>query len=348
MKALLLIGGQATRLWPLSKTTAKSLLPVCDREILLYQVSQLAYAGVRNIVLAAGGAHVEQLRDFCAQFGGGINFQFCIETEPLGTAGAIANARELLAGDSVVVLNADILSDVVIADVIERHFSAGRPATLVGYAVPDPSRYGLLHTLDDAITGFSEKPEGVLSNGPHYINAGIYVLHPEVVNSIPQGRAVSVERETFPQLIEERGPLTLVTHNSVWIDVGTFESYFHANFALIGRRYTFGEEPLWGKRSDCSVFKDFVYINKSARLGQGTDLFHRVAIMAGSDVGKDVKLRDALILPGARIGQGARLESVLLGPGVDVEPGAQVAHMLLLKGEEPQPFYPLATEIRPG
>lgn len=346
MKALLLIGGQATRLWPLSKYTAKSLLPVCDREVLLYQISQLAYAGIKDIVLATGGTHVDQLRDYCAAFGGGVNFHFSIETEPLGTAGAIANAADFIAGDSVVVLNADILSDVRIGDVVQRHFTAGRRATLVGYAVPDPARYGLLHTLDDAITGFSEKPEGVLDSGPHYINAGLYVLHPDVVAAIPTGRSVSIERETFPQLISGHGELTLHPHTGLWIDIGTFESYFHANFALIGRRYTFGEDQLWGQRDDCSVFKDFVYISKQAQLNRGVDLYHRVAVMGGCEIGADVKLRDALLLPGAKIGAGARLESVLVGPGVEVEAGAQAAHMLLVKGEEPQPFYPLATEAR--
>jgi mannose-1-phosphate guanylyltransferase len=347
MKALLLIGGQATRLWPLNRHLAKSLLPVCDRELLLYQVSQLAYAGIKDIVLATGGAHVEQLIDYCAAFGGGVTFHFSLEHEPLGTAGAIANASHILAGDSVLVLNADILSDVRIADVVQRHFDSGRKATLVGYPVPDPSRYGLLLTRDDeAITGFSEKPEGAVGPGPHYINAGVYVLHPDAVAAIPSWGSVSIERETFPQLIESAGELTLYPHRGLWVDIGTFESYFHANFTLIGRRYTFGEDQLWGQRSDCSVFKDFVYINKRVALGQGADLYHRVAVMRDCAIGKDVKLRDALLLPGAQVGDGARLESCLVGPGVRIEPGAQVAHMLLVAGEEPQPFYPLADAAR--
>ena len=120
VKALLLIGGMATRLYPLSKHLPKSLLPICDRELLHYQVTQLAMAGINEIVLAAGHL-VEQLREFTAGYSGGLRFHYSLEPEPRGTAGAIAEARDFLAGEPVVVLNADILSSVRIADVIAEH-----------------------------------------------------------------------------------------------------------------------------------------------------------------------------------------------------------------------------------
>jgi mannose-1-phosphate guanylyltransferase len=221
-------------------------------------------------------------------------------------------------------------------------------ATLVGYAVQEPSRYGLLQVENDAITGFSEKPAGVLAAAPHYINAGLYVLHPEAVATIPVGRSVSIERETFPLLLAESGRLTHYPHSGLWIDIGTFESYFHANFTLIGRRYTFGEDQLWGQRQDCSVFKDYVYLSRHARLEQGVDLYHRVAVMRDCQIGASVQLRDVLLLPGSSVGTGARLESVLVGPGVEIEPGAQITHMLLVRDEEPQPFYPEAMPAAVG
>jgi mannose-1-phosphate guanylyltransferase len=340
VKALLLIGGQATRLLPLSKTLAKSLLPVCDRELLLYQITQLAYAGVSEIILAAG-AHVEQLQEYVSGFHGGLTFHISIEPEPRGTAGAIAQAREFIGDSTVIVLNADVLSDVRIAAVVQRHFAAGRPATIVGHPVPDPSRFGLLRIVDDEVVGFSEKPEtAALLDGPHYINAGIYVLRPEVVHSIPADRAVSIERETFPRLLAEHGALGHFAHDGLWIDVGTFESYFRANFALLGRRFMFGEDQLWGQRDDCAVFKDFIYLHKTAQFGAGTELFHRVVAMREVTVGAGARLRNVVLMPGASVGQGCDVSNAIVGPGASVIPQSILTNMLLVEGEEPVPFYP--------
>ena len=344
MKALLLIGGQATRLWPLSKTLAKSLLPICDRELLFYQIAQLAYAGIDEIILAAG-THVEQLQEYLSEFHGGIKFEFSIEPEPRGTAGAIAQARDLIGDSTVVVLNADILSDVRIADVLKRHFEGGLPATIVGFPVPDPARFGLLRVDEDQVRGFSEKPEsGVLGEGPHYINAGIYVLHPDVVRSIPTDRAVSIEREVFPRLISERGALTHYAHEGLWIDVGTFESYVRANFALVGRRYLFGEDQLWGQRDDCAVFKDFVYLHKTAQLGAGADFYHRVVVMRDSVIGAGARLRNTIVMPGGMVGEGCEIMDSIVGPGAQVVPQSILTNMLLVAGEDPVPFFPNADQ----
>src|SRR5688572_11220238 len=139
MKGLLLIGGLATRLLPLSKYVAKSLLPICDRELLHYQVTALARAGIGEIVLACGYKS-EQIRDYVAGYSG-MTFHISEEPEPRGTAGAIAQAAEYLDGEAVVVLNADILCDVDIAKLVAAHVASKRPATICGYAVDDPSRY---------------------------------------------------------------------------------------------------------------------------------------------------------------------------------------------------------------
>ncbi|MCH7471667.1 NDP-sugar synthase [bacterium] len=339
MKALLLIGGMATRLVPLSKHLHKSLLPVCDREILHYQVSQLARGGISEIVLAAGHL-VDQLRDYVGNYSGRLKFHISDEPEPCGTAGAIAQAREQLAEGPVVVLNADILSSISISGLISKHKEGGRLATVVGYGVDDPSRYGLLKTAGGEITGFSEKPDGSPGSGPHYINAGAYVLEPEVVQGIPADRPVSIERETFPQLIAAHGSLTHFLHEGLWIDIGTFESYFAANFSLLARRYAQGEDALWGTRDDAAIFKDLVYIHKAATLGEGVDLFHRVIVMAAAQIGDGCRLHNCVVLPGAKIGAGSRLATCIIGPGATVEAGAEITNLVLVKGEEDTPFFP--------
>lgn len=340
MQALLLVGGLATRLLPLSAQLAKPLLPLCDRELLHYQISALARAGIGDVILAAGHL-VEQIRAYAGQYSG-LRIRVVEEAAPLGTAGAIANALPLLEDGPLVVLNADILSDLRFSDVIAAHESGGRPATIVGTPVPDPSRYGLLRCKGAELTGFSEKPEGSLGPGPHFINAGIYVLEHDVVATIPTGRPVSIEREVFPRLIAERGSLTFHPHETLWIDIGTFESYFAANFALVARRYTYGEDELWGSRDDCAVFKDLVHIHKSAQLGKDADLYHRVVVMSGARIGTGTRIENCIIMPGAMVGEGARVSSSLLGPGAEVGAGEEVEHALLVAGEARTDFFPQA------
>jgi mannose-1-phosphate guanylyltransferase len=333
----------ATRLYPLSKHLPKSLLPICDRELLHYQITQLAMAGINEIVLAAGHL-VDQLRDFTASYSGGLRFHYSLEPEPRGTAGAIAEARDFLAGEPVVVLNADILSSVRIADVIAEHERRERVATVVGFAVDDPSRYGLLHVDGDALTGFSEKPEGQISAGQSFINAGIYVLEPQVYVDIPIGEKVSIEHQTFPKLIREHGSLTHFAHEGLWLDAGTFESYFQANFTLLARRYTGDDDWLWGKRDDCAIFKDQVFLCTSAQLGEKVDLFHRVIVMRGASIGRDSRLENCLVLPGASIGEGCALNDCIICPGATIAGGAILANTVMIKGEEPVPFFPHASQ----
>ncbi|MCC7478108.1 NDP-sugar synthase [bacterium] len=380
MKGLLLIGGLATRLLPLSKDIAKSLLPVLDRELLHYQIGQLAQAGIGEIILAAGH-QVEQLREYVSHYSG-IDIQISVESEPRGTAGAIANARELIGDEPLVVLNADILSSIDLGHVIEVHEEQGRVATLVGFGVEDASRFGLFKLRELAgaeqdddeghsgnghdrhaasafdgpgdteqapkiseIIGFLEKPQGYVGEPPHYINAGIYVLEPEAVAAIPDGRPVSIEREIFPQLLQQHGSFTHFPLQGLWADIGTFEGYFKANFSLLARRFTFGDSPLWGQRDDCAIFKDLVYLHKSVRVEPGADLYHRVALMQGCIVGSGSRLQDCLLMPGARVGEGCQVKEAILGPGVEVPSGASVQSQVLVAGEEPVPFF-LSAELR--
>lgn len=342
MKGLLLIGGLATRLYPLSRTLPKSLLPICDRELLHYQVSQLARAGIREVILAAG-PQAAQLEAFTRQYSGGLAFHLSVEDEPLGTAGAIANAAGFIGDEPLVVLNADILSALDVGALIAAHRRLGRAATVVAYAVDDPSRYGLLAVQGEELRGFSEKPQGSPGRGSHFVNAGVYVLEPQVLAAIPRGCAVSIERETFPQLIALHGALGCYELCGFWADVGTFESYFAASFALLAQRFALGETALWGARDDCAVFKDLVYIHKTARLGAGANLYHRVIVMAGAALGDGCELRNCILMPHALVGGGARLTDCIIGPDARVEAEAQVQHAVVVAGEAPLPFYPEAS-----
>jgi mannose-1-phosphate guanylyltransferase len=341
MIAVLLIGGLATRLLPLSRQLPKSLLPICDRELLHYQIVQLAQAGVNRIVLAAGN-QVEQLRDYVQGYQGGLEFSFSIEPEPRGTAGALAQARDQIGLEQAIVLNADILSNVDLKAVIAAHKQAKRMATLVGFKVTNPARYGLLQLAGQDITGYIEKPPTQSLSVAPFINAGIYVLEPEVIASIPTGRSVSIEREVFPQLITEHGVLNHFPHEEFWYDVGTFESYFAASFALLAARYTRGEFSLWGTRDDYAVFKDLIYISKSAQLGAKVDLYHRVIVMREARIEESCRLQNCILMPGAQVGANVKLTDCIIGPGAQVESNQELEHSIIIAGEERAPFYPEA------
>jgi mannose-1-phosphate guanylyltransferase len=342
VKALLLIGGLATRLLPLSRHIAKSLLPVCDREVLHYQISQIARAGIGEIVLAAGH-HIDQLQEYVSGYAG-LSFEISHEAMPMGTAGAIAQARDLLDDDPLLILNADILCEVDLAKMLHSHLLGKRPATILGHKVADPGRFGLLSTQGSDIVGFTEKPEGGRAGGPEYINAGAYVLDRTVIDNIPADRPVSIERETFPQLITGSGPLNLFPHEGLWIDVGTFDSYFAANFAMLARRYSQGGDALWGERDDVAIFKDLVYIHRSARLTGPVDLYHRVIAMRDVRIAGGSRLENCILMPGSSIGERCDVSSSIIGPGVRVDAGASVTNQVLVAGEEPAAFFPEARE----
>jgi NDP-sugar pyrophosphorylase family protein len=139
--------------------------------------------------------------------------------------------------------------------------------------------------------------------------------------------------------------LTLSPHIGLWVDVGTFESYFAANFTLLAQRFALGESALWGEREDSAVFKDLVYLNKGARLGAKVDLFHKVVVMAGCEVGSTVRIENSILMPGARVGDNSAISSCILGPGYELASGSIVQNTLFIGGEPPGAFFPQAEEV---
>jgi len=365
MKGLLLIGGQAARLRPMSKNLAKSLLPICDKPILTYQIRQLREAGVYDIILATGefAEQYYMARDLYRELD--VHIDISIEHQALGTAGAIANARaKYIGGDQVLVLNADILSDIDLRSVQRAHANSGKVATLVGYPVADPSRYGLLQTrVDpssglDEVVGFMEKPgpdaappqaAGGLSA---LINAGIYILEPQAVRAIPEGRQVSIERETFPALIEKFGGLNLHRLDGLWVDIGTFAGYYAANMAVVRQYLRDADEPtrnlFWRIRDEhlssaersYEVFDNAVYAEKSVLQGPNARTERNVVLMAGAEVGAGSRLENCILLPGSAVGRRCDIRNAILGTGVRIPDQTLLHDQLVFEDAEPMPFAP--------
>jgi mannose-1-phosphate guanylyltransferase len=218
--AVVLVGGEGTRLRPLTHTTPKSMLPIANRPFLEHQVAHLRAHGVDRIVLACG-YRPDAIR---AHFG--AELEYVVEPEPLGTGGAIAYAARTLS-ETFVVANGDVLTDLDLAALVRFHRDRDARMTLALHPVDDPSRYGVVVTAaDGAVTAFIEKPpQGTAPAAT--INAGTYVVEPDALDLIPEGRPVSVEYEVFPLLVG--AGLYAQSSDGYWRDIGTPASYLAAN-----------------------------------------------------------------------------------------------------------------------
>ena len=332
MQAVILVGGFGTRLRPLTRDIPKQMLPVVDRPILEHGVAHLAGHGVTRVVLSLGfrpEAFADAYPDgTCA----GLPLHYAVEPEPLDTAGAVRFAA-LEAGigagtgtgigpgsgsegcDTFLVLNGDVLTDLDIGAMVASHRAAGAEATLALTEVDDPSRYGVVPTdAEGRVVGFVEKPDAE-SAPSRWINAGTYVLEPSILDRIPDGRPVSIEREVFPAMATERR-LHAVRSDAYWIDTGTPEAYIRAQVDLVD-----------GTRGDLPA------VHLSAQVDPGADV-ERSVVMAGVMVGSGARLCDAVIMDGATIGADATVDHSIVGSGAQVGSGASIAGLTVIGATE--------------
>jgi mannose-1-phosphate guanylyltransferase len=318
VQAILLVGGQGTRLRPLTVTTPKPMLPVAGVPFVTHQLARLAAAGFDHVVLATS----YRADVFAAHFGAGeslgLRLSYVTEAEPLGTGGAIRHAAAALdAGDEpVVVLNGDVLSGHDLAAQVAQHRATGAAATLHLVTVDDARAYGCVPT-DDAgrVLAFYEKMPEPVSN---QINAGCYVLDRAVIDAIPAGAVVSVERETFPSLLAAGAVVVGIVDDSYWLDVGTPAAYVQASVDIVNGLV---ESPAYGG----AIAADVV-VDPSASVVGGTALGPGVEVGAGATVAASVVAR------GARIGAGATVIRSAIGAGAVVGAGCVVTDAVIGDG----------------
>src|SRR5262245_1844728 len=235
MQAVILAGGEGTRLRPLTLHTPKPVVPIVNRPFLFYQIDVLKRADIKDITLSLS----YQPNKIADIFGDGdeygLKIRYAVEASPLGTAGAYKNAQEHLT-ESTIVFNGDILTDIDIAKVIDYHREKKAAATIVLTPVENPSAYGLVETeADGRVRRFLEKPkpEEITCNT---INAGVYVLEPHVLDYIPMGEKYSFEYQLFPALRENKETFYAFTWGGYWLDIGTPQRYLQANDDLLRGR----------------------------------------------------------------------------------------------------------------
>lgn len=303
-EAVLLVGGQGTRLRPLTLTTPKPLLPVAGVPFLTHQLAALRRAGIEHVVLATSYRAKIFTDTFGDDAGLGLELTYVSEHEPLGTGGAIRNASAGLrsgAGDPVVVLNGDVLSGHDIAGQVDFHERVGADVTLHLVEVPDARAYGCVPTDDEGrVTDFLEKMDDPVTR---WINAGSYVFDRAVIDEIPAARVVSVERETFPRLLADGRDVRAWRQTAYWIDVGTPEALVRCSADVVT-----GIAPTAAQRQPPAE----VWYAEATRPEAGA------VVDGGSSVG-----------PGVRIGEGAVVHASILMAGAVVAAGARIDHSVL-------------------
>jgi NDP-sugar pyrophosphorylase family protein len=327
VKAIVLVGGEGTRLRPLTCTTPKQLLPVAEVAMLERVLSQLAIHGVDDAVLSLGYRPDAFLAAYPDGIAAGVRLSYAVEPEPLDTAGAVRfAAAEAGVEQTFVVLNGDVLTDADISALVAFHRRNDAAATIHLTPVEDPSRFGVVPTDSEGrVVTFIEKPPP--GEAPtNLINAGIYVLEPEVLERIPQGRRASIERETFPALAAD-GLLYALASDAYWLDTGTPDAYLRANFDLLdGTRgslpapgahtladqvWGLGAPEVQGEVGPCSLVGD------RARVAAGSVVLKSV-VGAGCTVETSAVVDGSVLLPGARIGAGARVTGSIVGHRANV------------------------------
>jgi mannose-1-phosphate guanylyltransferase len=322
VKAVILVGGEGTRLRPLTFSTPKSMLPVAGQPIIERVVRWLAAYGVDEAVLSLGYRPDAFLAAFPEGHCANVRLAYAVEPEPLGTAGGIAfAARQAGLDETFLVVNGDVLTDLDLDQLIALHQDRRAAATIALTPVDDPSRYGVVSTDGhNRVTAFIEKPSP--DEAPtNLINAGTYVMEPEVLDRIPPAGAVSIERETFPALVA-KGQLYAIGSDADWIDVGTPATYLGVNLAYAAR------EDSW--------FPTAVQVDSLARV-RDTVMGAGVSVAAGADVkgsllldraviAPDAVVLDSIVGPSAMVGRSARVEGfTVLGAGAVVEPGSALS-----------------------
>ena len=308
MKALVLVGGEGTRLRPLTYDVPKPMLPVVERPMIARIVEWLGSHGVTEVVFSLGYRPDAFDGAFPDGTWAGVRLGYAVEPERLDTAGAILfGARQAGLGDETfIVVNGDVLTDLDLGALLAAHRRNGGEATIALTPVEDPSAYGVVPTDPDGrVLAFIEKPPR--DEAPtNLVNAGTYVLEPSTLERIPSGRRVSIEREIFPALVAD-GVLFAMASEAYWLDTGTPERYLQAQGDVLR-----GARP-------AVVFPECVEKLPGVRLAPG-------AVLDGDAVSV------AFLGCGALVGQGAAVGDAVIGADGVVEPGARVLGSVLLPG----------------
>lgn len=344
MKAVILVGGEGTRLRPLTCNTPKAIVPILNRPFVEHLIRYLKKHGITEVILAMGYLS-DPIQD-CLGDGSrlGARVRYVIEESPLGTAGAVKNAESYLDGPFIV-FNGDILTEIDLTAMIKRHQEARPKVSLALTPVDNPTIYGVVETDDRGmVRRFVEKPgwDEVTTN---MINAGIYILEPEVLAQIPASKRSMFEHDIFPSLLDMGEPILGYTSDAYWIDIGTPDKYLKAHHDLLlnqgnGHVQTEGESQIHQTAKiegpvliaeGCTVaenakIKGPTVLGPRCRVGKSS-IIEGAVLWSGVNVGKMAELKNCVIGSGSHIQERCHIpEGCVLGDNVRVESGLKMVN----------------------
>jgi mannose-1-phosphate guanylyltransferase len=330
VQAVILVGGEGTRLRPLTSTVPKPVMPLVDRPFLAYMLEWVHRHGVTDVVMSMGylaTAVRNVLGDGSAY---GVKITYVEEPEPRGTAGALKFAESLLE-DRFFMLNGDVLTDMDLTAQLAQHEATGARGTLALVPVDDPSSYGLVRLEEDrSVREFVEKPPADQID-TNLISAGAYILEREVVDLIPPDVNVSIEREIWPQLVGD-GLYGFAHESAYWLDIGTPERYLQGTFDIIEGGVQTGVTERLG--SDYVAVADGVtpegrvvppaVIERGCSVAEGAQVGALVVLGDGVSVGADARIERSVVMQGAEIGEGCVLRDCIVAAGAKIGPRTHI------------------------
>ena len=352
MQALILAGGEGTRLRPLTYTTPKPVMPLAGRPFLSFMLDWAHGHGVDEVILSCGFLS-DGVKRVLGDIYDGMRLRYVVEEEPLGTAGPVRLALdEDVLEERLIVLNGDVLTDIDLTAELDQHARTGARVTLALYAVDDTASYGVVPTdAEGRVEAFLEKAEG--QTPTNRINAGAYIVEREVIESIPAGRPVSFERDVFPRLVGKG--LYGYLAEGYWIDIGTPQRYLESTWDLLAGRVQSKLPPRdeTGSLVDESCLVSGAHVGPQSVLGRhcsvGSDSrIERSVLHDRVIVGADATVRESVLAEGVRVGQRAAIgpgvmagagavigDDAVVDAGVRLDPGAEVEAGARLEAGEP-------------
>jgi mannose-1-phosphate guanylyltransferase len=331
MQAVILSGGQGTRLRPLTSTMPKPAVPMVNRPMLWFMIDWLRTHGVEEIVMSMG-YKADGLRNALDAAGHeGVSITYVEEPEPLGTAGAVKFAEQHL-DERFIVLNGDTLADYDLSAEIAQHEATGARATLALVPVEDATAYGVVLTdSEHRVEAFLEKPSAEDAPDDPRINAGAYILDRDVLEMIPAGENRSFEHDVFPQLVGNG--IYAYDAEGYWLDLGTPERYVEATRDLLSGKVHSYLDALRGDDGNVVpagidlegvTLTAPVVIGEGASVGHGTRLGPDTVIGANTEIAVDCRVERSVVMDGSRLATGASVEDSIVGPSVVLGFGATV------------------------
>ncbi|MCE5323734.1 NDP-sugar synthase [bacterium] len=339
MKAIILAGGRPTQFHCYASDCPKPMAPLFDRPVMEHTINLLRKHGIEDIIAAIS----RDGQDIIDYFGNGarwgVNINYCIENEPLGTAGAVKQARKMIDG-TFLVIHGDIVTDFDLADAIRKHKKSSAIATILLAEVNEPTQFGVVGCDESAnVTRILEKPKSteVFTN---MVSTGIYILEPEVMSCIPYDASCDFSRKVFPAMLANRESIKALSPAGYWCDVGDAGQYRNVHFdALTGKLMldlpaTHIGEGIWiGERAvvDPSVeISAPVYIGAGASIGRGAIIGSRTVVGEGSVVDDYAQVSHSVIGSGSFVGRDCRISSCIVGGGYSITEGDGLSDQMLI------------------